>query len=97
MAKNAAPVKRDRDIDYILENFDFWKVHEYMILRRWRWVGRSHSPGITELKEHARDMLYRVKHDPRLMGTSSGGFTVSKRDGGLRLEFSETIASMSSA
>jgi len=60
-------------IDDILDNFDFDKVHKVMVFLNWKYGGSV--PTVSELKENARGLLKEaVKLD--LHWYSSGGFHV---------------------
>lgn len=62
-------------IDYILEDFDFKKVHKAMKALNWKWGGEH--PEIEDLKNQAKDLLIncaKTKSDQ----VSCGGFVVTR-------------------
>jgi len=69
-------------IEYILNNFDFHKVHKAMEILNWRWVtcDEDEAPPITKLREEARRLLeevYKMKTKQSINYTGCGGFNVS--------------------
>ena len=71
------------EIDDIMDNFDFEKVHETMALLGWRWVSRSTQafeiPHVSELRKRARGLMQDAmgSHMPSY-STGTGGFQVDK-------------------
>ena len=69
-----------KQIDYIIEHFDFEKVHDVMEFLNWDWLGVG-VPSIHHLKVEAeRLMLKLISENCRTIG--SGGFEALKRDNG---------------
>lgn len=70
--------RMQEQIDEIMDNFDFDRVHKMMLAVGWRWSnteGGWSVPTIPELREGARHLLYRTV-DERVSGCGSGGFNV---------------------
>lgn len=67
-------------IDEIMDDFDFDKVHEIMTALNWTWVtseNKNYPPDIWEIKKSARSHLKNaVKHG----GSASGGFRTTFHD-----------------
>lgn len=79
-------------IDYIMDSFDFNKVHKAMQLLDWKWVNDSAAfsvPAEYELRTTARSLLRmvatRYKNEPYF--ASTGGFKASCHSGVLSLAF----------
>ena len=68
----------EKIITEILDNFDFKKVHAYMVLTDWKWH-ETHVPTVEELREVAhRNLLYACRADEAETICSSGGLTAYK-------------------
>mgnify|MGYP000430049192 CR=1 FL=1 len=86
-----------KQIEYILNNFDFDKVLKTMTFLDWKWhsVDLPSVPSIIQMKETARCLLSDLSnHDDKdtwMIGT--GGFTAIKAYGHLNLFFN--VAEMS--
>ena len=88
------------EIDDIMDNFDFDKVHEAMTLLGWRWVSRSTQafeiPHVSELRKRARGLMQDAmgSHMPSY-STGTGGFEVDKttEDGKVYLSLSFVLTS----
>ena len=70
-------------IDDIMDNFDFDKVHEAMLLLGWRWVNHDTQafeiPEISELRKRARGLMRNAIASSRdSYTTATGGFQVDK-------------------
>lgn len=66
-------------IDEIMDNFEFEKVHKMMLAVGWKWAdgeGGYAVPTVPELREGARRLLYRTV-DERVSGCATGGFNVT--------------------
>ncbi len=66
-------------IEYIMQTFNFEKVHAYMLLTKWKW--RGELPTLVEVQACGRDLLERVVAKD-INSASTGGFTACKFDGG---------------
>jgi hypothetical protein len=76
----------DEQIDEIMDNFDFRRVHEMMKAVNWTW-GDDGVPEEPELRTHARQLLREIAHQEFYSSSGSGGFEAFKRkDGGEWLE-----------
>jgi hypothetical protein len=79
--------KIDLQIDYVINNFDFNKVHQVMVMLGWEWGGINRTPTVGELQEMAEKCL-REAYEGNT-NISCGGFiaSYSKRDRGFMLCF----------
>jgi len=50
----------DIEIEYIIQNFDFHKVHKVMEIVDWQWAENG-VPTIDELRKQARELLEDVR------------------------------------
>jgi len=80
-----------KDMELIIENFDFEKVAAYMLITNWKWYDTSNDgqiPNITRLRIAARTALFMAIDSPHpSTNTGSGGFTAYKFPWGLKLSF----------
>lgn len=77
-------------IQYILEHFNFEKVHEHMVQTGWKWIGKI--PEFRELSQTAERLLYEAVADYEKTGRpygniGTGGFMVYYFPWGLELIF----------
>lgn len=76
--------EQQRQIDYIIDNFDFTKVHEYMVSVGWKWwdskTNEMEIPEEYKLKTTARKYL-KESFEQKLSRTGSGGFNVFRFSG----------------
>lgn len=75
-------------INFIMDSFDFEKVHKYMKLDDWKWGIINAIPTVEELKSTARNLLVSIKNEESGYYVSTGGFTAMKCYDSLRLMFS---------
>ena len=69
----------NKQIKYILENFDFDKVHKHMTEVDWTWAFYSTVPSVPALIEMATDQLSNVLKSPMPNTMSAcGGFHAYK-------------------
>lgn len=88
-------LKKERHIQFIIENFDFEKVHNIMTSLNWKWYCYSpnrremglYVPTIEQLKKTAVELLEYVYDDLNYDTTSTGGFKATRYDDHLGLEF----------
>ena len=76
-------------IDEIMDNFDFERVHRMMNTLDWKWVdgdGEFSVPDVPELRKTARRLLYQVI-DEGFIHCGSGGFNVSKGENWIVLQW----------
>ena len=70
-----------QDIEHILDEFDFYKVHKAMEALDWTWASSAGVPTIGEMRRCAR-MLFKhaVEADSSSpnYSTATGGFEVSR-------------------
>lgn len=78
----------EKQIQDILEYFDFERVHETMTKLNWTWVSSDlkleYIPEIEELKEHAKE---RLENAIKYKWSESGGFIATNSSGVLNLYF----------
>lgn len=81
-------------VDYIMENFDFEKVHRVMVALDWKWLGLI--PTLEQIKSQARELMMEFVIAPtdvdgeQFVSIGRGGFVarLSGTDYGiLSLEF----------
>ena len=75
------------NIDKIINNFDFEKVHEVMNFLGWEWHPLNKVPSIDELKKQARELLEQICAEPDIHNISTGGFEVILHRDILTLKF----------
>lgn len=71
----------ENDIETILDEFDFEKVHQAMTALNWTWATSDGVPTIGELRKCARTLLNYAKHansEESDYMTATGGFYVSR-------------------
>ena len=87
----------EEQIEEIMDEFDFEKVHKVMKLLNWKWVGADDGvPRIAEMRRSARDHLARVANvKSGAIGSASGGFVARREtvEGQQRLSLAFEIAS----
>ena len=72
------------EIDDIMDNFDFDRVHDTMEMLGWGWVDRDTGdyaiPEIIELRKRARSLMKEAMNSSQSSyGISTGGFQVDKK------------------
>lgn len=79
-----------QQIDEIMDNFDFDRVHKMMVAVDWKWGSGEDAavPDKVKLRQTARYLLQRVVSD-ELYGLCTGGFFARNRNGLLSLSFGE--------
>lgn len=93
MEKNNVKTDWQDDIDSILDEFNFEKVHQTMQALDWHWIGNPDIPTIGELRREARKRLKEAiesykKHPEQGGRFNCGGFEATAYpDGYLRLAF----------
>jgi hypothetical protein len=78
----------DNQIEEILQEFNFYKVHHVMTTLDWVWSnedGTLSVPSVGRIKRMAKHLLIAVAN--RCACTKSGGFTARNDEGCLSLEF----------
>jgi hypothetical protein len=84
MAKSK--IRFERQVDEVLESFDFDKVLRVMALLGWTWANLDRVPSRSELLAEARRLLSELDGKTGVHG--SGGLRAScKEDGTLSLKF----------
>ncbi len=82
----AEKTRFDRQVDEVLETFDFDRVHQVMTSLGWTWANLDRVPTRAELVAEARRLLGELDGKPGVHG--SGGLRASlKEDGTLSLKF----------
>jgi hypothetical protein len=83
-------IDKEKHVKFILNNFDFEKVHKIMTLLNWEWLDFTNFsagvPKIERMKEKVTEMLYSIC-DSEADYVESGGFRVIKYDDHLELDF----------
>jgi hypothetical protein len=70
-------MKTQEAIDYIMDSFDFEKVHITMKALGWEWASAEDKiPSVFELRQSARRLIKSVMKSKGKMIASTGGFTV---------------------
>ena len=82
-------LSKEEHINYILDHFDFQKVHNIMLHLNWTWAFSSGTPSISELKKEARRLLNEV-YDTNSRWISTGGLKAIKNYDSLDLDFVAT-------
>ena len=90
-------INTDKHIKYILDSFDFDKVHNIMTILDWKWYCKSDNvvgtglyvPSINEMKRTVSGLLNDMCKPDVNYGdyTATGGFKVTMRNDYLELEF----------
>lgn len=75
---------QERRLAYVLDNFDFDKVHRVMKFLKWEWA-RKGIPSIEMMKEKVRYLAERSARESARIAT--GGFYVEWADGDLEVHF----------
>ena len=84
---------KEEHIKYIIDNFDFNKVHNVMTFLGWTWAGSSKSPSIFKLKEKATELLNEICDDYydneywQFASVGLGGFNATRYEDHLVLDF----------
>lgn len=71
---------KDIEIEYILQNFDFHKVHKVMEVLQWEWSGASSDTGIPtidDLRNEAKRLLEGIGKNKHTY-LSCGGFVAQE-------------------
>lgn len=84
-------IQIQKQIDYIIDHFNYEKVHKAMTAVEWKWLlpGKEESsiPEISDLRGTSRYLLSKVATSPERVW-SSGGFIAERyEDGSLSLLF----------
>jgi hypothetical protein len=79
-------------IDYIIENFDWERIHKAMVALDWFWGDDDEAPSIGRLVIKARDLLTQAatsaaQHDEECHAATGGLRATAWPDGELRLAF----------
>lgn len=89
---NLIPVwdKKEAVIQYIMDNFDFEKVHKYMVKHKWTWT-KIGTPSIQDLELHTKKLMN--DHWGSEKGTNNcrfGGFAWEFTPSWCMLKFSDS-------
>lgn len=85
----------EKHIDYIIDNFNFDRVWNFMQTDEWIW-STGYVPNINQMKSTALDLLMRCKDKEAGYWISTGGFIATHCGDYLKLDFSlETLGSES--
>jgi len=70
-----------KQIDYIMDNFDFSRVHKAMKALNWKWAGANYEvPEESDLRSTARRLLEDVAVMDIGYWIATGGFVASKEE-----------------
>ena len=76
----------EKQVEEVIESFDFHRVHRVMDLLAWTWANIDRVPTEADLAAEARRLLSELEGRPGVHG--SGGLRASyKEDGTLSLKF----------
>jgi hypothetical protein len=80
------------DLNRVMDGFDFEKVHAYMVLTNWKWVGRADAemktPTIEKLRIIGENLLWMcIEDNAPAAAKGTGGFMAYKFPWGLKLTF----------
>ena len=64
-------------IQKIMNNFDFEKVHNIMKFLNWTWFPWDIVPTVDMLKQEAESLLIQISIHPEYKNISTGGFEVT--------------------
>ena len=64
-------------IQKIMNNFDFEKVHNIMKFLNWTWFPQNTIPTIDKLKQETESLLIQISTHPEYKNISTGGFEVT--------------------
>jgi hypothetical protein len=78
-------MKRQKQIDLIMDGFDFGRCLVIMRALNWRYRMDEHVPELQEVRETALSLLEDVRHEHKI--ASSGGFTALRLRGRINLHF----------
>lgn len=67
-----------KQIDYIMDRFNFAKVHKTMEAVNWIWASTNGVPEECDLRERARELLENVAKLDVGCSISTGGFEAAK-------------------
>ena len=79
-------ISKNEHIQFIIDNFNFDKVHKVMEFLTWSWLGDIEAPTIEELKMCAIRLLNDVCDDD-VETCSTGGFKATRYNDYLELTF----------
>ncbi len=80
----------DAQREKIMKMFDWEKVRAFMVLTKWTWSDKKHSPSIEELQMCVFDNLIRSINEEG-GSCSTGGFTVENSGGTLVISFDYAV------
>lgn len=79
-------LNKNEHIKYIIDNFDFKKVHNVMKFLNWHWFFTKGVPSEKDLKNEAIRLLNDIYFSDAI-SLSTGGLKVTKYEDSLELEF----------
>jgi len=91
--------KIQNEIDYVMDHFDFEKVHKVMTLLDWKWAGYDDELTIGDIRRFARGQIKDClkclfKYNEKEFTIECGGFVTNIYDSGdkiyISLRFSVT-------
>ncbi|MFV2015650.1 MAG: hypothetical protein ACC656_09500, partial [Candidatus Heimdallarchaeota archaeon] len=88
MANPFEKLPENYPVDFIINNFDFEKVHRYMIYGNWKWARINGVPSVKELKYCAKQLLEELRNrDNETWSIGTGGFQAIKRNNKLQRRY----------
>lgn len=64
----------EKQIDYVMDNFNFEIVRLAMKLKDWKWADSDDSPTLEMLRETAHKLLQELVSRPEVNSVGTGGF-----------------------
>ena len=82
-----------KQIEWVMENFNFKRVHHCMADLKWGWADcGGKTPDIEAMKREARHLLTEVAENSSYYSSGSGGFVARKWKYELTLSFEVAAA-----
>lgn len=72
-------MNKQKQIDTIMNSFNFKNVHKVMTVLDWTWATTGSVPSVEQLKESANRLLNRLDEKEGTNYIATGGFKASKR------------------
>lgn len=67
----------EKQIECILNNFNFLRVHEVMIFTDWKWAN-GRTPSSAEIKQSAKNLLRKLVISKHFCSVATGGLRATK-------------------
>ena len=69
-----------KQIDYVMDNFNFEIVRLAMKLKDWKWADSDDSPALEMLRETAHKLLQELISRPEVKSVGTGGFVAFREN-----------------